>query len=66
MSKSSTIIEHRTYYCPICKTHTDNEMIHLATKHSGVEKRGEIYWLNRHEAIYGGRYYRKERHGLSD
>lgn len=66
MSKSSTIIEHRTQYCPICKTQTDNEMIHIATKHPGVEKRGEIYWLNRHEAIYGGRHYKRSKHEIPD
>lgn len=58
MSKSSTILDiPKVEKCAICQRRVEAMLVHLAIHHRGVVQIGEIYWLNRHEAIYKGRHY---------
>jgi hypothetical protein len=58
VSKGSTIADWAVKErCAICKARTEDMLIHLATHHRGVTKHGEIFWMNRHEAIYKDRTY---------
>jgi len=64
MSKSSTILDTvRVERCAICGARVEAMLVHLAIHHRGVIKIGEIYWLNRHEAIYNGKLYGREPYG---
>lgn len=58
MSKWSTIIDGiKVEQCAICGAKVEAMLVHLALHHKGVTQVGEIFWLNRHEAIYKGRHY---------
>lgn len=58
MSKNSTILDYKVKErCTLCGSRHEDMLIHLATHHRGVTKHGEIYWMNRHEAIYKDRTY---------
>lgn len=62
VGKSSTILDQiKVERCVLCQCKVEAMLVHLQVHHKGVEKHGEIYWLNRHEAVYAGRLYCKER-----
>lgn len=43
--------------CVLCPESVRDMFTHVALKHKEIERRGDIFWLDAHHAIYKGKAY---------